>query len=47
MGDYEPAIEQLDFAKRRASNNFQLAARIDARQKDLRNEQQMVKALLK
>ena len=47
VGDYEPAIEQLDFAKRRASNNFQLAARIDARQKDLRNEQQMVKALLK
>jgi len=34
-GDYDQAIQQLGFAKQRASNNFQLAARIDARQQEM------------
>ena len=47
VGDYDPAIEQLDLAKRRTQGNFQLAARIDARQRELRDEQRMVKELLR
>ncbi|TRX75632.1 M48 family metalloprotease [Pseudomonas mangiferae] len=47
VGDYDQAIEQLDFAKRRAGGNFPLASRIDARQKDLINEQRMVKGMLR
>src|SRR5690606_38707268 len=47
VGDYAPAIEQLDLAKRRSKGNFQLAARIDARQKVLEQEQRMVKDLLR
>ena len=46
VGDYEQAIEQLDFAKRR-SNNFQSAARIDARQKQLIEEKRMVEDMLR
>ena len=46
-GDYKQAIEQLDFARRRASSNFQLAARIDARYSELKEEQRMVEDLLK
>ena len=46
-GDYKQALEQLDFARRRASNNFQLAARIDARYGALQEEQRMVEGLLK
>lgn len=45
-GDYKQALEQLDFARRRASNNFQLAARIDARYSELKEEQRMVENLL-
>ena len=33
VGDYDQALSQLDLAKRRASSNFPLASRIDARQK--------------
>lgn len=47
VGDYKQAIEQLDYAKRRANNNFQLASRIDARQKDLQAEQRMVEELMR
>ncbi|OEC35189.1 Putative Zn-dependent protease, contains TPR repeats [Pseudomonas cuatrocienegasensis] len=47
VGDYKQAIEQLDFAKRRASNNFQLASRIDARQRELIDEQRMVEQMLR
>ena len=47
VGDYDPAIEQLDLAKRRTQGNFQLAARIDARQRELSQEQAMVKELLR
>jgi predicted Zn-dependent protease len=46
VGDYDQAIEQLDFAKRR-SNNFQSAARIDARQKQLIEEKRMVEDMLR
>lgn len=47
VGDYKQAIEQLDFAKRRASNNFQLASRIDARQRELMEEQRIVEQMLR
>ena len=46
VGDYDQAIEQLDFAKRR-SDNFQSAARIDARQKQLIEEKRMVEDMLR
>ncbi|MEL7557977.1 M48 family metalloprotease [Stutzerimonas chloritidismutans] len=46
VGDYDQAIEQLDFAKRR-SDNFQSAARIDARQKQLLEEKRMVEDMLR
>lgn len=47
VGDYDQAIEQLDFAKRRASNNFQLASRIDARQRELSEEKRLVEQMLR
>src|SRR5690606_21933136 len=47
VGDYDQALEQLDYAKRRISNNFPLTARIDARQSDLRNEQRLLKEMLR
>lgn len=47
VGDYKQAIEQLDFAKRRATNNFQLASRIDARQRELIADQRMVEQMLR
>ncbi|KIQ02641.1 MULTISPECIES: M48 family metalloprotease [Pseudomonas] len=47
VGDFNQAIEQLDFAKRRASNNFQLASRIDARQKELIEEKRMTEEMLR
>ncbi|MGK9065079.1 M48 family metalloprotease [Stutzerimonas chloritidismutans] len=46
VGDYDQAIEQLDFAKRRSSN-FQTAARIDARQQQLMEEKRMVEEMLR
>ncbi|VXC83377.1 M48 family metalloprotease [Pseudomonas sp. 9Ag] len=46
VGDYDQAIEQLDFAKRR-SDNFQSAARIDARQQQLIEEKRMVEDMLR
>lgn len=46
VGDYDQAIEQLDFAKRRSSN-FQIAARIDARQKALIDEKRMIDNMLR
>ncbi|WP_028238529.1 M48 family metalloprotease [Stutzerimonas azotifigens] len=46
VGDYDQAIQQLDFAKRRASN-FQVSARIDARQKQLMEEKRMVDQMLR
>ncbi|MBD2838281.1 M48 family metallopeptidase [Pseudomonas sp. JM0905a] len=47
VGDFDQAIEQLGFAKRRAGSNFPLAARIDARQQELIQEQQMVKQMMR
>lgn len=46
VGDYDQAIEQLGFAKRR-SNQFQVAARIDARQQQLVEEKRMVDEMLR
>ncbi|MFO5893944.1 tetratricopeptide repeat protein, partial [Pseudomonas aeruginosa] len=46
-GDYQAAIEQLDFAKRRAGGNFQLAARLDARQQEIRQQEKMVKEMFR
>lgn len=46
VGDYDQAIEQLDFAKRR-SNSFQIASRIDARQQQLIEEKRMVEEMLR
>ena len=46
VGDYDQAIEQLDFAKRRLSNNFQLASRIDARQRELIEDQRMIQQMM-
>jgi predicted Zn-dependent protease len=46
VGNYDQAIEQLDFARRR-SDNFQIAARIDARQKQLIEEKRMVEEMLR
>ncbi len=47
VGDYTQAIEQLDYAKRRASNNYPLAARIDARQQVLIQEEEAIKQMLR
>lgn len=47
VGDYNQAIEQLDFAKRRASNNFQIASRIDARQRELNEEKRLIEQMLR
>jgi predicted Zn-dependent protease len=47
VGDFDQAIEQLDFAKRRATNNFQLASRIDARQRGLIEEQRSIEQMLR
>ncbi|TBU94567.1 M48 family metalloprotease [Stutzerimonas kirkiae] len=44
VGDYGQAVEQLDLAKRR-SNNFQLASRIDARQRQLEEEKRMIEGM--
>ena len=46
VGDYTQAIEQLDFAKRRAST-FQMSARIDARQQQLADEKRMIEDMLR
>lgn len=46
VGDYTQAIEQLDYAKRRASNNYPRAARIHARQQMLISEEQAIKDML-
>lgn len=47
VGDYDEAIEQLDFAKRRATNNFPLASRIDARQRELLEDQRIIEQMLR
>ncbi|HEY6611417.1 MAG TPA: M48 family metalloprotease [Pseudomonas sp.] len=47
VGDYDQALEQLDFARRRSNGNFQLAARIDARHSELAEEKRMIDKLLR
>ncbi len=47
VGDFDQAIEQLDYAKRRASQNFQLASRIDARQRELIEDKRMLERMLR
>ncbi|ATR82216.1 peptidase M48 [Pseudomonas sp. FFUP_PS_473] len=47
VGDYDQAIQQLDYAKRRAGNNFQLASRLDARQREMLEQQRMVKEMMR
>lgn len=47
MGDYQQAIEQLSYAKRRAGDNFPLASRIDARQVELINEEETVRDMFR
>ena len=47
VGDYDQALEQLDLAKHRASNNFPLASRIDARQQQLREEKDALDKMMR
>jgi predicted Zn-dependent protease len=47
VGEFDQAIQQLDLAKRRAANNFQLASRIDARQKEMLEQDRLVKDMLR
>jgi len=47
VGDYRQALEQLDYARRRASSDYQLAARIDARYRELQDQQRMIDAMLR
>jgi predicted Zn-dependent protease len=46
VGDFKQAIQQLDFAKRRAGSNFPLSSRIDARQRELIDQERMVKDMM-
>ncbi|MDY7561248.1 M48 family metalloprotease [Pseudomonas sp. 10B1] len=45
-GDYTKAQQQLEIAKRRANNNFQLASRIDARQKEFAEQERLLKEMM-
>lgn len=47
MGDYQQAIEQLSYAKRRVENNFPLSSSIDARQAELIKEEEMVNEMFR
>ncbi|WP_068828557.1 M48 family metalloprotease [Pseudomonas sp. BMS12] len=47
VGDYDQALEQLDLAKRRASSNFPMAARIDARQQEIQDEKRAIDKMLR
>ncbi|PVZ20578.1 MULTISPECIES: M48 family metalloprotease [unclassified Pseudomonas] len=46
-GDYKGAEQQLEFAKRRAADNFPLASRIDAREKEIREQARMAKDMMR
>ncbi len=46
VGDYTQAIQQLSYAKQRAGNNFQLASRLDARQRELMEQERMIKDMM-
>ncbi|MFG0379961.1 M48 family metalloprotease [Pseudomonas sp. zbq_18] len=47
VGDYDQALEQLDLAKRRASSNFPMASRIDARQQQLQEEKNAIDKMMR
>ncbi len=47
VGDYDQALEQLDLAKRRASSNFPMASRIDARQQELQEEKRAIEKMMR
>lgn len=47
VGDYDQALSQLDLAKRRASSNFPLASRIDARQKQFEDEKRAIEKMMR
>ncbi|MNE27805.1 TPR repeat-containing protein YfgC precursor [compost metagenome] len=47
VGDFDQALQQLDYAKQRAGNNFVLASKIDARQRELMEQQRMVKDMMR
>lgn len=46
VGEFDQAIQQLDFAKRKATGNFQLQSRIDARQKEMMAQQELIKSMM-
>ena len=46
-GLIDQAIQQLDFAKARAGSNFPLASKIDARQREILEQQRMVKEMMR
>ena len=45
MGDYRQAIQQLDFAQK-LTNNFQLSARLDARKRELMDQERALKEMM-
>lgn len=47
VGDYDQALEQLDLAKRRASSNFPMASRIDARQQEIQSEKNAIDKMMR
>ena len=46
VGDFDQAIQQLDYAKRRAGGNFPLASQIDQRQREIMEQQRMVREMM-
>jgi len=46
-GDYDQALEQIEFAKRRAANNFLLASKMEARQNELREMQKTAQEMVR
>ncbi|WP_019408022.1 M48 family metalloprotease [Pseudomonas psychrophila] len=45
MGDYRKAIQQIAFAKK-LTNNFQLSSRLDARQRELMDQERAIKDMM-
>jgi predicted Zn-dependent protease len=43
---FDQAIQQLDYAKRRSGSNFPLASQIDQRQREIMEQQRMVKDMM-
>ena len=47
VGQYRQAIEQLGYARRLVTNNFPLEARLEARQEELKKEEQQIKEMFR